>query len=243
MIRKKRADRVRAYREGAFGPAPRLEERPLKSELLKREIAGLDARIEAARQAAEEARVTPEEKERKELARQLRLVLAEEARAHLMKQAREAREHAGVVEKQAVKVDHALQGFLKEYLKFKDDLEHARRKAWVPWTTAATTVCNRALKTALQPIPEFEIRPLGHEERKCFSEIGLSLGDAVRGAAVRLERDIQVTMPEPAAAKPNGEKTERKRIDPRELGVDVYDSRDAADKAHRAAMAGPGGKL
>jgi hypothetical protein len=117
----------------------------------------------------------------------------------------------------------------------------------MPWTTAATTVCNRALKTALQPIPEFEVRPLGHMERKCFSEIGLSFGDAVRGAAVRLERDPysrQVTKPEPAqAAKPTGgEKTEKKRIDPQELRVTVYDSREAADAAHRATMAGTGGK-
>jgi hypothetical protein len=76
---------------------------------------------------------------------------------------------------------------VKSYREFKDEIEHARRRGWMPWTTAAAAVCNRALKTAVQPITEFEIRPLNHEEKKSFAEIGASFGNAVRGAAVRVE--------------------------------------------------------
>src|SRR6266536_170103 len=209
---KKRAERIRSYRE-MLKPGARHDERPLKSEMLKRKIAALDARIDAAHTAEAAARAAEAENtlegKRNLAARELRQALAEERGAELREQAGEAREHAGALERQAVKVDHALQGFLKEYLALKDDIEHARQKGWMPWTTAATTVCNRALKTALLPIPEFEIRPLSHPERKCFSEIGLSFGDAVRGAAVRLEQDPGfVPVGTKSSPAPNGEKTE-----------------------------------
>ncbi len=106
---KKRAERVRNYRE-ALKPGAQHEERPPKSEMLKREIAALDAKIEAEHAARAAEAENTLEKKRELAARDLRQALAEEHRAKLSEQAGEAREHAAALERPAVKVDHALQG-------------------------------------------------------------------------------------------------------------------------------------
>jgi hypothetical protein len=124
---------------------------------------------------------------RAEIVREIDHEVAEEGRRQLVEEANEAHRYADALARKGEEVDAVFRAALVAYTEFKSDIETARRRGWVT-PAAAVTLCGRAFMTKFAPVSEFSLRPVPFEERKTFGEIGASLGNACRGASLRIAR-------------------------------------------------------
>jgi hypothetical protein len=156
-----------------------------------------------------------------------------------------AKRFAGELEKVGVDVDRALRQFAGAFADLDDLLSDGRGKHYnVPSREQCSGLMERAFYAALSHLSRrLGLRPQPPGGRS-FADLGRVWADAVKGGTVHIlqPKPAPVVPNEKPAVDPRQDRTTRpqpKQIDPRELGVTVYENVTAMANAHAQMQKGP----